>query len=1014
MEKSDIISSVRSDHSAILLHIRSNFSKTRGSNFWKFNNSLLEDNNYIKVIRQNMKHWIMPDIKNKRVQWELIKYYIRKMTIDYCKSKQKVQRDLEKNLNQTLNEIDVKISEKPSIELMEKRNQLCETIKKIENQKIKGAAIRAKDLWYEEGEKSSKYFFSLEKKNAIKSYVRKLYNEKTKKIECNPFRVLEIQKQFYSNLYSKKESNKTQVNYFLNGNIKKLSEMEKKFCEKELTPDGLKEALDTFKKNKTPGNDGITVEFYQFFGEDLRMYFFDSCKETFDIGELTTSQKQAIIKLLEKKGKDRTYIKNWRPISLLNVDYKIISKALAIKLKKVLPSIISVNQSGYVEDRFIGDSVCTISDIMYYTKEQQIPGILLCIDFEKAFDSVSWDYLFATLDAFNFGNYFKKWIKILYTGISSCVMNNGRTSQYFDIERGVRQGDPLSAYLFILVTETLTAAINEEKNIKGFKMFEKEIKLVLYADDTTAFLKDKESVLKMLEIMDKFKKCSGLSINVDKTEAMSIGNSIEEGTDFDFKWKKNINILGIHFSYDETEMFNVNYNEQLKKMEKTLNLWKMRDLSLMGRIMITKSVALSKFIYLGSIIGITDDIADKIEKQIYSFIWKNKKARIKKTTLIGKYEEGGLQAPHIQSVFKAHKLMWIKKYLDCNYKLWHETLNYYLNDYGKTFFCHCNYKSNALEKRIPPFYAQCIDEWQKYIKIVNYRQTPDTQFIWNNEKIQINHQTVYAEDFREIGIWTFTDLFDNNKLKTFEYFITKGINPSRYMFWRGLVDAIPRKIKIAIKSNDYVSGCSSLNVGPQKAVNKAKSRDFYIILVKEKFIKPTSQKYYSTTDTNWTKIYRLPFEVCHDTKSRDFQYRFIHHIIPTNEFLHKIGKIENNLCRYCKQEIENVNHLFYSCKYIQIFWQSVSNNILHVFNIKHLKLENVLYGMIDKDTDVLVNQILILAKQYIIQTKMYQTVSITTFIQKVKELYFIERRTAKKGEKQIEKKWNKLQRLLLT
>ncbi len=163
VEKSDIISSVRSDHSAILLHIRSNFSKTRGSNFWKFNNSLLEDNNYIKVIRQNMKHWIMPDIKNKRVQWELIKYYIRKMTIDYCKSKQKVQRDLEKNLNQTLNEIDVKISEKPSIELMEKRNQLCETIKKIENQKIKGAAIRAKDLWYEEGEKSSKYFFSLEK-----------------------------------------------------------------------------------------------------------------------------------------------------------------------------------------------------------------------------------------------------------------------------------------------------------------------------------------------------------------------------------------------------------------------------------------------------------------------------------------------------------------------------------------------------------------------------------------------------------------------------------------------------------------------------------------------------------------------------------------------------------------------------------------------------------------------------------------------------------------------------------
>ena len=148
---------------------------------------------------------------------------------------------------------------------------------------------------------------------------------------------------------------------------------------------------------------------------------YNSCKYTFETGELSTSQKQAIIKLLEKKGKDRILLKNWRPISLLNVDYKIISKALAIRMKKVLPKIISINQSGYVDERFIGDSLRTISDIMYYTKEKELSGILLCIDFEKAFDSISWDYLFKSLDAFNFGEYFKTWIKILYNDISSCV-----------------------------------------------------------------------------------------------------------------------------------------------------------------------------------------------------------------------------------------------------------------------------------------------------------------------------------------------------------------------------------------------------------------------------------------------------------------------------------------------------------------------------------------------------------------------------------------------------------------
>ena len=160
------------------------------------------------------------------------------------------------------------------------------------------------------------------------------------------------------------------------------------------------------------------------------------------------------------------HIKNYRPITLLNVDYNILSKVLAKRIKEVLNEIIHHDQVGYIKNRNIGEAVRLIDDLLFDSLNRT-NGFLVTVDFEKAFDSVSHEFLFKVLKLCGFGKSFCSWVKILYTDISSCVMNGGNSTGYFNIKRGVRQGDPLSPYLFLLAIETLAQVVRKDKSIKG-------------------------------------------------------------------------------------------------------------------------------------------------------------------------------------------------------------------------------------------------------------------------------------------------------------------------------------------------------------------------------------------------------------------------------------------------------------------------------------------------------------------------------------------------------------------
>ena len=205
-------------------------------------------------------------------------------------------------------------------------------------------------------------------------------------------------------------------------------------------------------------------------------------------GYLSISQRRGSITLLPKKNKPRQYLKNWRPITSLNCDYKIAAKSIATRLKKVLPHVINNDQTGFLKGRFIGETIRLINSVINYAEKQNILGLLLFVDFEKTIDTQEWTFVEKTLSFYNFGESIKSWIKLLYTDYTSCVQNNGWSSDFFQLGRGVRQGCPLSPYLFILCAEILASAVRNSNGIKGIRISGNECKISPYADDTTLIL----------------------------------------------------------------------------------------------------------------------------------------------------------------------------------------------------------------------------------------------------------------------------------------------------------------------------------------------------------------------------------------------------------------------------------------------------------------------------------------------------------------------------------------------
>ena len=799
--------------------------------------------------------------------------------------------------------------------------------------------------------------------------------------------------------------------------------------EKELTEGELLNIIKSLPNNKTPGEDGLPAEFYKVFWLDIKSLLLNSYNYSFEQGSLSITQRRGVLCLIPKKT-NPLKLKNWRPISLLNQDYKILSKLVAERIKPCLHELIDPDQSGFLKGRYIGQNIISILDILHYTENEQIPGGLISIDFEKAFDKLEWSFIRKCLEFFHFPDNIKKWINIIYENIQSCVSNNGWQSDYFTLQRGVRQGCPLSPYLFILCAEVLAKSMRDNEEIKGFNIGTKKFKIKQYADDTQIFSQfNGVSLNAIIETFDNFANASGLLINYDKTEVLRIGslkNTFDQlTTEPELKWTSGpLTVLGIKISAELTAISERNLEPIIEKIEYIVKIWSQRKLTLIGKVTIIKSLLESQLIYRLSVLPSPPiEYLKRIDKILFSFLWNNKPHKICKDIITQSKEQAGLSMTDIYLKNRALKIAWISRLLtdiDGNiYPL--------LQKYCKVpikYLLECNLSPQDVNhcwlKKPSEFWADVIYQWCHY----NYTSTLEVKSPWDqtillNSNIKVNNQVIFIKELQNKNILYIRNLVNEQGVfYSYEDFQAKYNTRLTFIHYYGMINAIPATFKNALT----VNMTPSINLNLVRITKKTGvSKIIYTDLVNKKqaFPEKSYQKIKVQFNIEITKDdflirFQNIYKITLSSKLREFQYRLLNSALVTNKDLYKWGLKNHDRCSFCNLETETAVHLLVKCQVSKGIWDYVHGTMRVLTNLFIQMSDSELFlGTINTEGHILTNLISIIIKQYLYAFRCFSTMPSPGVIIEKKEIRHIESCAAFKNNQteKFNQKWGPLQGL---
>ena len=778
---------------------------------------------------------------------------------------------------------------------------------------------------------------------------------------------------FYYNLYRRNENVRFSMEREINEPY--LDEEGRMSCEAPLTVDELFDAVMTLRSGKTPGCDGLTIEFYRKFFKILSPFMIRMYQFAFTNRMLPLSARRGLISLLPKGQKDTRYVKNMRPIMILCNDYKILAKAMDNRLRLVIEKLIDPSQTGFVKGRIISDNIRKSLDIIEFCKVTQKPAIILSIDMEKCFDKLNHQAIKASLAYFGFGPIFTQWISIFFEKFEFCTQNMGFTSNFYKKEQGVNQGCPISPSLFLLSGAILSNKLKNNRLIHGIKVGDTEILISQFADDMDLYLKYDKTVLEeVIRTFHILEKNTGLKVSYEKTTIYRIGSLANTDakiyTSKNFRWANDyIETLGINISNDPETLRN-NFNVVLRKLEAISNIWYYRQLTLSGRILIINTLFSSKFVYKMQVLHhISDDQIRRAEEIITSFLWKGRKAKISMKILKMNKDQGGMGLVDLKAKHQSLQIAWIKK-IHTNPEV--ESLacfflgrDYILNDsLWKANMC----ESDARKIGKAGFWQNLLCTWARFnFHDPQSRDSVVGQLLWNNSHIKHNVGRGRQKTLSDQGLMRIYDLLDTEYV-----FMTRDRTNSKIgcnlsvMEYNSLVTAIPAHWKSFLRSPVFIDQ----NKDKWEIIerNKKVSSIVYHELISDDYaITHSGKQWQAKLGPNFDRLiheksFRNIRTVTNITKYRDFQFRLLHNKIFCNDVLFHWGIKDSQQCDYCPEK-QTVTHLFYDCTQIRDFWFKLYMYLSERTEDQLvLSIPNVIYNLVHPKAGHIVNFIVLTAK----------------------------------------------------
>ncbi len=948
------------DHQAVIACF-SLQERKRGRGYWKLNTSILKDVEYKHEVSSIIKNTIAEYSNvpaHKRYIWDLIKIKIKEFSIKYCiiKKRKRVSRIAE--IENRILAIDTELYEDANNTYLNERCMLKTELDSLLTEKAYGAQVRSRARWIEEGEKSTSYFLSLEKAHQTSNRIDVLKDKDNTFTTDND--ILAHARDFYLELYHTRNPDKDTISQYLSTIHfdKTLTEDSKTLCEGIVIQSECFEALNSMKDNKSPGLDGLPAEFYKTFWPDISEFLIDVYNESFKLGELAPSQRESVLSLIFKKG-DSELINNYRPISLTNSDYKLLAFTLSNRLQKVIGEIVHTDQSGYIKNRFIGNNIRTIQDIMEYAERtDNKEAVLMLIDFKKAFDSVEWEFMFQTLSTFNFGPEFIAWIKTLYSNPKSVIKNNGWMSSEFDVSRGIKQGCPISALLFILVVEIMGLKLRQDTELKGLHVTTidgiREVKTQQYADDTCLILKNVAQIPRAIAIISEFGDNSGLELNLMKTEVMFLNSKANHINNeiHDIKWTIGpVKCLGIYIGHNRKACEKLNWEDKMIKMQNTLRKWGKRDLTLFGKTLIIKTLVMSQIIFSATNTVTPANISKQIDSLIFSFLW-GKRDRIQRKVLYAPVELGGLNMIDVASQLDALKAAWFDRITaDDSTSNWSIFGNKYINTLGGKAVCR-SFSFSSLEQlpqlnNIPEFYRQVFLAFAKANTCS--KATPEnraealTMSLWGNDLLLTEQgrpnkkQCLLFPNWIHSGIMTPKDLkIDKGQIDT--NYILNRIRCQQNILCELIIMRRLLKPYLLLITDNNPDGDIN-NEHNQSTYIVSKSREYYKRFVKNKIQTPWLERKWCDEleypDPFPSSTYVDKIKNVKDNKIAEFNFKVLHFILPCNKHLKTWRIIDCDKCDVCG-EVQDLKHLLYLCRRNRETWHVIETTLQTTLTLKDI------------------------------------------------------------------------------